>query len=203
MSCVVAGCKNIVKNKAKSLCCKHYTRLLRGQDIGGAEIRKTGPQPRPLEDRFWAQVDKAGGPNACWPWTGHTNPRTGYGQIGIGGHGGETHPCHRVAFFLENDLPILWGGAWVLHHCDNKLCCNPLHLYSGTPKENSRDAIERNRLPRGSAKSLAKLTEGDVRQARLDYAAGGVSQKELAKRAGVSVMAMNRALRRETWTHVT
>ncbi len=36
----------------------------------------------PLIDRYLAKVDKSGGPDACWPWTGSLNK--GYGQIGAG-----------------------------------------------------------------------------------------------------------------------
>src|SRR5438874_974236 len=33
----------------------------------------------PLKDGFWSKVDKSGGPDACWPWTGCINA-WGYGK---------------------------------------------------------------------------------------------------------------------------
>jgi hypothetical protein len=35
---------------------------------------------------------------------------------------------------------------YVLHHCDNPPCCNPLHLYAGTQRQNIHDAIARGRF---------------------------------------------------------
>ena len=34
---------------------------------------------------------------------------------------------------------------YVLHSCDNRRCCNPLHLRQGTPWDNSRDMLLRGR----------------------------------------------------------
>jgi hypothetical protein len=35
----------------------------------------------------------------------------------------------------------------VLHHCDVRCCVNPAHLWLGTMKENTHDAIKKNRAP--------------------------------------------------------
>ena len=86
--------------------------------------------------RFWSLVAK-GGPNECWNWTAGRS--RGYGQtfridgVQIG--------AHRVAAHLAyGPRP---KNAFVLHSCDNKLCCNPGHLRYGTQMENVHDALER------------------------------------------------------------
>ena len=51
----------------------------------------------------------------------------------------------RVVFYLEN-------GYWppvVRHTCDNKRCLEPSHLIGGTYKDNTQDALSRNRLYTG------------------------------------------------------
>lgn len=74
----------------------------------------------------------------CWEWTGALS--RGYGQIT---YFGKHFTAHRFALSVLRE-PIK-PGAWVLHHCDNRLCINPDHLYQGTPIDNRRDMLERNR----------------------------------------------------------
>lgn len=55
---------------------------------------------------------------------------------------------------------------------------------------------------KGSAHHLAILSEDDVREARKEYRAGGISAAELATRYGVSAGAMRRAINGITWQHL-
>lgn len=96
--------------------------------------------------RFWSRVDKSGGPDACWPWTGGRGNQ--YGKAG-GVIPGEQF-AHRVAFILTNGrkpeaAQLFRGAACVLHSCDNPPCCNPAHLREGTMADNMRDRDERGR----------------------------------------------------------
>jgi hypothetical protein len=88
--------------------------------------------------RFWVNVRKGAG---CWEWTGVLDAG-GYGQISIHDHSRRTH---RVSWEL-NRGPIP-GGLWVLHHCDNRKCVRPDHLYLGNAKDNARDMVQRGRHP--------------------------------------------------------
>ena len=97
------------------------------------------PRPRPVAERLWEKVDASTGPWECWPFTGATS--RGYGLLSRPG-GGSPLKAHRVAYEMAFG-PIL---GQVNHHCDNPPCCNPFHLYDGTPKDNARDAVVRGRL---------------------------------------------------------
>ncbi|MFA5027008.1 MAG: HNH endonuclease signature motif containing protein [Candidatus Methylomirabilota bacterium] len=50
---------------------------------------------------------------------------------------GKRQAAHRVSFHLAfGDIP---EGLYICHHCDNKLCVRPDHLFLGTQKDNMQD----------------------------------------------------------------
>ena len=93
-------------------------------------------------DRFWSKVDVKE-PNECWEWQRGTIKRgkTRVGYINRKTYGESVAP--RYAFLSYNGY--IKKELCVLHHCDNPLCCNPKHLYLGTPKDNAKDMVLRKR----------------------------------------------------------
>jgi hypothetical protein len=97
------------------------------------------------EDRFWRYV-KRNGPLECWPWIGPiAKYRRGYGQFKRDGRRGKSENAHRLAWEFTHGVPP--DHLFVCHRCDNPPCCNPAHLFLGTPKENHDDMVSKGRHP--------------------------------------------------------
>ncbi len=92
----------------------------------------------PLEERFWAKVKKR--KSGCWEWIGAISD--GYGSIAVqkGDRRSRPQKAHHVSWFLFYGV---WPTQWILHHCDNRKCVRPSHLYEGTGKNNADDREKR------------------------------------------------------------
>src|SRR5262245_25727439 len=117
-------------------------------------------------ERFWNKVDKKSD-NECWEWKSARTKR-GYGKWTFEN---KTMNAHRFAYqLIHSPQP---SNLYVCHKCDNPPCCNPSHLFLGTPLENIRDMISKDRRvigkhvgKKGPANPSAKLTWQQVREIR-------------------------------------
>lgn len=153
----------------------------------------------PIPDRFWRKVDKSGGPDACWPWLGIHNEH-GYGVFATGGHRTRYKLAHRIAWQLTHS-PIP-PGIIACHHCDNPPCVNPAHIFLGTQVENMADCKAKGRTARGEHVRQAKITAEQVQAIRARYAAGGVTNVQLAREYNLSQSAINLIINRKRWSHL-
>lgn len=215
------------------------------------DIRTIPPLRLKTFERFWAKVDKSPGlgPRGdCWEWRGASV--RGYGNLGWSVDGKlQTFLAHRVSYFLVTGKQ---PGDVMCHECDNPLCVNPEHLWSGTRAQNALDRDEKGRgggdkrhglnngrhthpestlqgeawhqahaaseerriastrryhkqhpeSNRGTRNPRSKLTEDDVRAIRAAYRAGGITQKALGARYGVSKTLVRDIMTGKLWSHV-
>lgn len=142
-TCSIEGCEIPVNRPgsrgAHGWCKRHYDSYIRHGDPVVVD------RPR-LRDAagFWAMVVKTEG---CWEWTG-AKFKTGYGAVNIGHRIVTTH---RRSWELTNG-PIP-EGLFVLHHCDNRPCVRPDHLFLGTHQDNMTDMVSKGRQKNGWART--------------------------------------------------
>lgn len=97
-------------------------------------------------EHFWDNVDRSGGPDACWPWKMSVVKTTGYGQYNTKLSGRKS--THVYAYELE--IGPVPEGHHLDHTCHNntgcpggkecphRRCCNPAHLEAVSPGVNQQ-----------------------------------------------------------------
>lgn len=140
-------------------------------------------------ERFWQKVNKT---DSCWIWTGCKNTY-GYGHFRIGKR---QLGAHIASLLIDGvDVP---SGVSVLHHCDNRACVRPDHLYLGDHKQNMKDRQNRKRQARGERQGNAKLCELDVWLIKnIDQ-----RQQDIADFFGITQASVSAIKTGKNWAHV-
>lgn len=148
-------------------------------------------------DAFWSRIDRTD-EAGCWIWTGATC-NGGYGKLTFKG---KQKRAHRLAMELTFGKELS-KELYVCHTCDNRLCCNPTHLYCGTPQQNAFDRELRGRGQRvaGEDHPNARLSEAAVILIKQALCLR-VSQSQLAKAFGVAKETISAIATGKTWKSV-
>ena len=125
----------------------------------------------------------------CWEWQGG-KMTWGYANIR---RGGKWFRAHRKSYELF--VAAIPKGLNVLHHCDNRGCLNPEHLFLGTQKDNMQDAAIKGRTMRGERHTSCRLTANKVLLIRRDTR----SHEQIASDFGVVRQTVTDIKNRRTW----
>jgi len=158
-------------------------------------LKKIGWNRLTPQERLEARIEKRGA-NECWPYRG-CRSTDGYGSFA---NRKLTTHAHRAAW-------IFWRGAipnqlFVLHKCDNRLCCNLNHLFLGTNAANMADMkakVRRKNIGCGEENGRAILTASKVREIRKRYDHGEISLKSLSEEFKSNPSTIYHVTRRFTW----
>lgn len=131
-----------------------------------------------LKEKFEKYLNQSSGlgPDGnCWEWVGYRD-RAGYGLIRHLNRNLRAHRASYILFYGEFDQSL-----YVCHKCDNPSCVRPSHLFLGTPKDNTRDMISKNRQYKmfGESHPQAKINSNKVKTIRALYKTGKYSYSKL------------------------
>lgn len=130
-ACEVDEC--VLPARRRGYCPKHSSKFYKYGDPLGSTY-----QVGPITERLAFGIDTSG--DGCHPWTRGTDSK-GYGQIAYQGR-------QRLVTRLVMELGlgrVLSPAEWVLHTCDNPICCRRDHLYLGDARQNAQDRKARGR----------------------------------------------------------
>ena len=101
-------------------------------------------------------------------------------------------------YMFEKHRGAIPDKLCVLHHCDNRMCINPDHLFLGTRADNMADKLRKGRQTRGEDHYVAKLTEKQA--LRIKYK--DEEPKLLAKELNISTKTVSDIRIGKSWKHI-
>jgi hypothetical protein len=133
-------------------------------------------------------------PNSgCWIWLGSTDV-SGYGRIYF--EGKNWRASRLTAYAKFGDI----GELHALHRCDNRLCVNPDHIFTGTNLDNMMDKLRKGRTLISRPPNAA-LSDDDVQHIR-SRPRCLADRKALAAVYGVSLRIIRDCCDRRSYRHV-
>lgn len=133
LHCTIPGCNKV---STSNVCPMHTARIRRHGDPFHFQRPTNGTPHQETVKYFLSRTVESA--NGCLEWAGQIH-YNGYGWFCKG-------YAHRFAYrTFVGPIP---AGYDVCHHCDNRRCVRPSHLFTGTRKDNMQDAKRKGRLRR-------------------------------------------------------
>lgn len=136
---------------------------------------------------FWSRVEIRH-EFECWGWNRQINRDSGYGVY-------RRTTAHRQSYLLT--FGVIPDGHMVCHRCDNRICVNPNHLFTGTNLDNMKDMWLKG--GRNLPEQNKPFTDAEIREIR----ASEESNTAAGKRFGVSQNTISQIRRFKKYKYVT
>ena len=165
-----------------------------------------------LAPKYFDNIKKEQHPEGCWIWVGRKIGKYGVLNINtdvrqeLGTEQGQIYAHRLTLHFLNPNFYVSTKEApegqgvdmkCACHICDNPSCVNPTHLRIGTKRQNIRDATLKGRFGyRG------RITFEVASEIRSLYKVGGVTQKELGIKFGLSQPSVSHIINWHVWKPV-
>jgi DNA-binding NarL/FixJ family response regulator len=157
-------------------------------------------KPQNTPEVLWSKVDVKS-KNECWPWKGSIE--NGYGRTWINDKG---YYAHRVIFNLANpDMIELKAPTnkkakgFLMHLCDNRICCNPNHLQVATLRENNLDMHQKGRVKHkiGGDHHRSVFTNQQIEKI-MDLRQNGLTMSMIAEKMNANKSTIKSLIRRKS-----
>jgi hypothetical protein len=132
----------------------------------------------------------------CIEWKHSVGRRDSYGHLWFMN---KLVIASRAAFHMFHGK---FPENFACHHCDNRKCVNPHHLFDGTHIDNMKDGVAKGRFPRGADSATARHAKVDIGRV-FDLNKAGCSNTEIAAWLGASQPYISRILRGQRRSHAT
>jgi Zinc-binding loop region of homing endonuclease len=163
---------------------------------------KQAGRPQNTPEVLWSKVDVKH-PDECWPWKGFVS-ESGYGRTWINDVG---YYAHRVIFNLANPGMIELKAptnkkakGFLMHLCDNRICCNPAHLKVADLRENNLDMHQKGRVKHksGGDHHRSVFTNEQIAQI-MDMRNNGKTMRQIAMYFDANLSTVKSLIRRMTY----
>lgn len=170
--------------------------------IAAGTIGEKPGRPQNTSEILWAKVDKRDF-NECWPWIGSIT-KNGYGRTWINDKG---YYAHRVIFNLANPNMIQLSAptnkkakGFLMHTCDNRICCNPSHLRVANLRENNLDAQVKGRVKHktGGDHHRSVFTNEQIDEI-MSLRNNGMTMRLIAEKMTAKLATIKSLIRRKTY----
>ena len=188
--CSITNCGK--PHEARGWCAAHYARWRAHGDPLAPGVTRHG---EPLD--FLKSVVLAYEGNECLTWPYATSLK-GYAQVRINGIKSLVHRVVCVAAHGQPPTPHHQAA----HSCGRGRmgCVAKSHLSWKTKTQNEADKAVHGTIPKGQLNGQSKLTDADVDLIR--GLRGKMTQREIAKRFGVSQSNVSMIQRKAAWAHI-
>jgi len=159
-------------------------------------------RPQNTPEVLWSKVDVRN-PDECWPWIGFVT-QCGYGRTWIAD---KAYYAHRVIFNLANPNMIELRSptnkkaqGFLMHLCDNRVCCNPSHLRVANLHENNLDMHEKGRVKHktGGDHHRSVFTNAQIDEI-MSLRNNGMTMRQIAEKMNAKTATVKSLIRRKTY----
>ena len=187
----------LVQTVPRSMEPEEINNILNGVVSGG--FHKLEPPNHVTDIYLWnrliygSAVDTETG---CWMWLRGTTSR-GYGSFTMKK---KVYSCHRSIYRLHHNT-AMHQSVLVCHKCDTRRCINPDHLFLGTAKDNTQDAVKKRRMAYGDRHGCVCISEAQAIEVKNNLD-DGVKCMDISRSLGISFHIVYDIKRGKTWNHL-